>query len=109
MSQFSQLLHNQHGNDVISEKIEEIRDIRELQDRYESDAEYGQYADEEEIDYIRNHGILRSSTSTEIAYSEGQIASQARFEESCPYNTEDEKELYDAWYDGYEDGISDDY
>ena len=96
-------------SDKIDEKSEENDEIREIQYEAESDAEYGGYADEEEIDYIRNHGILRSSTSTEIAYSEGQIASQARFEESCPYNTEDEKELYDAWYDGYENGISDDY
>lgn len=52
--------------------------------------------------------MIISRTATEIAYSEGQIASIQRYEQSCPYNSDDEEELYYAWYDGYENGISDD-
>ncbi len=49
MSQISRNLTNSYENEVIREKIEEINEMRELQDQYESDAEYGQYADEEDV------------------------------------------------------------
>lgn len=56
MSQISRNLTISYENEVISEKMEEIREKRELQDQYESDAEYGQYANEEEIkEYIENN------------------------------------------------------
>lgn len=42
-------LVKQYENDVIDEKNEEIRDIYEESDRIESDAEYGQYANDEEV------------------------------------------------------------
>ena len=37
----SKNLANQYENEVICEKIEEKREMREEQDAYESDAEYG--------------------------------------------------------------------
>ena len=45
MSQSSQNLVKSYENDVICEKNEENDDIRELQDQYESDAEYGDFDD----------------------------------------------------------------
>ena len=45
----SKNLVKQYENEVIDEKIEEIRDIYEESDRIESDAEYGQYANDDEI------------------------------------------------------------
>ena len=43
-------LAKQYENEVIDEKNEEIRDIYEESDRIESDAEYGQYATEEDLE-----------------------------------------------------------
>ena len=48
-SEMSKNLAKQYENEVIDEKNEEIRDIYEESDRIESDAEYGQYATEEEV------------------------------------------------------------
>ena len=45
----SKNLVKQYENDQIDEKNEEIRDIYEEQIAYEIDAEYGGYADEEEV------------------------------------------------------------
>ncbi len=45
----SKNLVKQYENEVIDEKIEEIRDIYEESNQIESDAEYGQYATDEEV------------------------------------------------------------
>jgi hypothetical protein len=47
----SKNLVKQYENDQIDEKNEEIRDIYEKQIAYEIDAEYGGYANEEDIEH----------------------------------------------------------
>lgn len=48
-SEMSKNLAKQYENDQIDEKNEEIRDIYEIQNQYESDAEYDGYANDDEV------------------------------------------------------------
>lgn len=63
MSQISRNLTNSYENEVIREKIEEIDEMRELQDEYESRAEYGDF-DEEDMTLERAKMYLQYGTYT---------------------------------------------